>query len=518
MTPIVSLLPYLGHPKQGLVSPSLSPSFPPSLHSFHHRAEDFAAPWIMAQVLEANGGEIPAHLAHYFSEENLMAVRAEKRAEREERREAQIAAGEEVGEEEEEESEEYDSESEEEEEEGEKEGGGVVVGGSALFGGEDGGGRRRRRRAAAPASSSSSSSSSASAAAAAALRAAAGTGGGGGGLLGEVGHLTGEGKAQTVVVQPHGGGVKWVAGLKDMVGLSVNKKSLCVQAFNHNMKHFLRGNVEDIRKGAVLYDSVARLVVGVTATVNYTVDQRHHLSPKSGIYLGKMRVWQGGPGSNHNIPPSDQALIKKGIFTLEQLVHHECTGEVMPWCDTAEGKLLLKDKEAKQLLEALLKKYGREGAAYGTMGMGAGSSSSSSSCSSSSSSSSSSSEEEEEEEEEEKEGEEGGMMAAAAAVAAQVGGEEEEEDEDEWEEEGEGGAGGSGSDSSGEWETYHVPFSALPPPAASLLSSAGGGGGLAVSPSLAPPHHYHHHHQQQLLQQGADDDAGSESSWEPLRR
>ena len=73
------------------------------------------------------------------------------------------------------------------------------------------------------------------------------------------------------------------------------------------------------------------------------------------------------------------------------------------------------------------------------------------------------------------------------------------------------------SDSSEEWETYHVPFSALPSPAASLLSSSGGGGGLAVSSSLAPPLH-HHQQQQQQQQQGADDDVGSESSWEPLRR
>jgi len=172
---------------------------------------------------------------------------------------------------------------------------------------------------------------------------------------------------------------------------------------------------------------------------------------------------QGKPKSNHNIPPKDREYIQMQISNDEQRQRYELTGDVIPWCDTAEGQLILKDEASKKQLEVLLRQHGRVGAAYGVMGVAAASSSSSSSS---------------EEEEEEAGDEEGEMIMAAAAGVAQAGGEDEEEDDDdEWEEEGEGGGGSSDSDSSGEWETYHVPFPVLPPTAAAgPLPSSGGGG------------------------------------------
>jgi len=251
-----------------------------------------------------------------------------------------------------------------------------------------------------------------------------------------------------------------------MVGVVYHKntKKWYALGFKHNKKKLMYEPVGDIKEGAILYDGLARLVVGITATCNYTIGGNFHLGPYSGVYASKKRMIQGKPNSNHNIPPKDREYIHMGIFNDEQRQRYELTGEVIPWCDTAEGKLILKDKAAKEQLEALLLTHGRVGAAYGPMGVAAASSSSTSSSS--------------EEEEEEAGDEEGEMIMAAAAVVAQAGGEDEEEDDDdEWEEEGEGGGGSSDSDSSGEWETYHVPFPVLPPTAAAgLLPSSGGGG------------------------------------------
>ena len=158
--------------------------------------------------------------------------------------------------------------------------------------------------------------------------------------------------------------------------------------------------VRDIKEGAILFDGLARLVVGITATCNYTIDGKLHLGPYSGVYAAKKAMHQGKPNSNHNIPPSDREYIQMGIFNDEQRQRYELTGDVISWCDTVEGKLILKDKAAKKQLEVLLRKHGRVGAAYGVMGVAAASSSSSSS---------SSEEEEEAEEEEAGEGEQEGV-------------------------------------------------------------------------------------------------------------
>ena len=458
----------------------------------------------MSQILEENEGEIPERLAGWFTVEYSEAERARKK---EERRQARAAGGVEDEDSSEYESEtESDSDSSEEEEEEQQQQQQQVVpvamplrAGSLRGGGGragEGKGQRRRRAARVP---SSSGTSSYYAAAATMERVIGGGGGGGGGVVGAVGSFDGEGALQTVVVQPHGGGQRHAAGSKGMVGVVYykNRKKWYARGFQRSKKNLMIEPVGDIKEGATRFDGLARLIVGIMATCNYTIDGEFHLGPYSGVYAVRKHMLQGKPNSNHNIPSKDREYIQMGIFNDEQRQRYELTGEVIPWCYTAVGKLILKDEAAKEQLEAHLRKHGRVGAAYGAMGVAAASSSSSSS----------SSEEEEKEAAGEEEGE---MMMAAAAVAAQAGGrDDEEDDEDEWEEEGEGGGGSSDSDSSGEWETYHVSFPALPPTAAAgLLSSSGGGGGLAAS-SLA---------QQQQQQQGVDDDAGSESSWEPLRR
>ena len=129
--------------------------------------------------------------------------------------------------------------------------------------------------------------------------------------------------------------------------------------------------VRDIKEGAILFDGLARLVVGITATCHYTVDGKFHLGPYSGVYASRKAMHQGKPKSNNDIPLKDREYIQMGIFNDEQRQRYELTGDVISWCDTAEGKRILKDTAVKKQLEALLRQYARVGAAYGAMGVAA---------------------------------------------------------------------------------------------------------------------------------------------------
>ena len=128
--------------------------------------------------------------------------------------------------------------------------------------------------------------------------------------------MIGEGELQTVVVQPHGGGQRHAVGCKGMVGVTYKKsnKKWFAHGFQHDKMFLVQEPVRDIKEGAILFDGVARLVVGITATCNYTIDGKFHLGPYSGVYASRKTMHQGKPKSNHYIPPKDREYIQMQIF------------------------------------------------------------------------------------------------------------------------------------------------------------------------------------------------------------
>lgn len=350
------------------------------------------------------------------------------------------------------------------------------------------------RRMAQASSLSVSSSSHASAAtemmAGAAADGGEGRGEGEGGLSRAVGSLVGEGVRQEVVVHQYEG-EKCLVGMKGMVGVNydVRNSKWRAQAGWYKDRFLAALYVGSIREASILQDGVVRLLYGITATCNFSIDTKIYLAPFSGAYRHRKQMRQGRASSNHNLTPCDQEYVKRGIFNLEQLEHYQRTGEVRRWCDSAEGKRVLYSKERQRLMETILQANGREGAAYGDMRITAASS-------------------EEEKEEEDKEDEDNEEQEEGRMVAPTAEREGEEEDDDEWDDEG--GEGSSDSDSSGGWETFTVPKVAVPPTAASLFLTAMDR--EAAFSSSASLHYRRHHHQED------NDDAGSESSWELLQR
>lgn len=219
-------------------------------------------------------------------------------------------------------------------------------------------------------------------------------------------------------------------GTSDMIGVTWRKGAWVAQSLSYGKKVF-RYRSDRLQEAAMSIDGYNRCVYGDKATCNFTIDGRFFLFPFGGSNAGKYKLQQGRQSNLTNMPPHDLALVRHGIYNLEQWTMYQETGTLMAYADTEEGTKMKLDR-----VQVLLAKQGRTGAPLGVV---PGSLLAP-----------------EGEQEEEDEG--GGRSAGSDG-----GSDNDRKEEDEWETEFEKEDESSGGESD-EWEPYHSSVPSFPPP------------------------------------------------------